>query len=166
MNLLRRIIGLAAIAGLLVLAYEQLFPNQEKRIHRTLNRVASAVSIPAKPAPAGMIIALDRLQGCLSRDVEVIVDVPVEGRHTFNGRDEAMEAAKAAWGNARNVKVEFLDINLHLDAAKENATAELTARVTQAGQRDFFVQEMKLQLRRQEQDWQITRVETVRTLRQ
>jgi hypothetical protein len=131
-----------------------------------LDRVAAAISIPAKPAPAGMILALDRLQGCFSRDVEVVVDIPVEGRLTFSGRDELMDRAKAAWGTLRNVKVEFLDVNLHLNPAKDKAAAELTTRVTQPGQRDFFVQEMKFQLRRQEQDWRIIRIETVRTLRQ
>jgi hypothetical protein len=162
----RRILALVAIAGVLALAWWHFFPNEEKRVRRMLDRVAQTASIPAKPSPVGMVMSLDRLQGYLSRDVEVVLDVPIEGRRTFADRAELMEAVKVAWANVRSVKVEFLDINLKFDAAKTTATAELTARVTQAGQRDFFVQEVKLELRKQEEGWRIRRAETVRTLRQ
>lgn len=161
----RRFLAAFAVAGSLLLAYWQLVPSDETRVRRVLDHLARAASIPARPTPAGMILALDRLSGCLSRDVTVVVDLPGEGRRTFTGRSELLEAAKAAWANRQSAKVEFLDLDVKLDPAKENATAELTARVSQAGERDFFVQEFRLQLRKQDDQWRIHRAELVRVLR-
>jgi hypothetical protein len=165
MTLARRILGLALVCGLLLLAYWHYFPNEEKRVRKTLARVAESASIPAQPTPAGAIIALSRLQDCFSRDVQVEVEIPIEGRRTFTDREDLMQAAKAAWGTVKNVQIEFLDVNVTLDDTKENATAELTARVTHPGERDFFVQEFRLRLKKQDGDWRITRAESVKVLR-
>ena len=54
-----------------------------------------------------------------------------------------MDAAKAAWANGLSLKLEFLDIDVKLDPTRERATAELTARATRPGDRDFFVQEFR-----------------------
>ncbi len=162
---LRRFLPGFAVAGLLLLVYAQLFPNEDRRIHRALDHLAAAASIPAQPTPAKMILALDRLQGCFSPDVVVVLDVPTEGKHTFHGRAELLESAKAAWAYRKSLKVEFLDTNVKLDPGNESAMAEVTARATQPGERDFFVQEFRIQLRKQSEDWRITRVESVRVLR-
>lgn len=164
MKTLRRILGFAIAALLLVWLYSHFFPNEDKRVRRVLDGVAQSASIPAKVSPVTLGFNLDRLQGYLSRDVLVTVDVPIEGRHTFSGREELMEAMKAAWGTVRGVKVEFLDTNITFDESRQNATAELTAQVTQAGQKEFWVQELKFQLAKLEDQWRITRIETVRAL--
>ncbi len=164
-TLLRRFLPALAAAGLLLLVYGQLFPNEDRRIRRLLNHVATAASIPARPTPAQMILSLDRLQGCFSPGVVMVLEFPAEGQRTFRGRAELMDSVKAAWAYRRSVKVEFLDIDVKLDPAKESATADVTARATQPGDRDFFVQEFRIRLRKQSEDWRITRVESVRVLR-
>jgi hypothetical protein len=161
----RRVIAALLAAGLLWLAYNHFFPNDEKIIRRTLTRLATTASVPANPTPLGNLRAANALQDFFVPEVEVEVDVPIEGRHTFTGREELIQAAIAARNNYRGLRVEFLDVNVAVAEGKQEATAELTARATQPGESELHVHEMKIYLRKKDTDWRIWRAETVRTLK-
>ena len=163
---LPRIVLLVLAVALLVLAYRHWFPNEEQRIRRMLSDVAREACIPANPKPLGNLAAAQKLASFFSPEVEIHVDAPSYGQHTLMGRDEIMQAVLAARANLKNLKVEFLDPNVALDASQESATVELTAKVTHTGERDFGVQELKFQMKRLDGQWRINRVETVRTLGQ
>ena len=66
--------------------------------------------------------------------------------------------------NLADAQVEFLDVTVQLDPAKESASAHLTAKATISGEKDFYVQELKILLKQTNQGWAISRVETIRTL--
>ncbi len=165
MKFAREIAAALVILGGLFLAYRHFFPNEEQRIRRRLDDLAATVSIPAQASPARTLLALNKLKGFFAPNVTVDVDTPFEGRHAFEDRDELMQAAAAAWTNLRDVKVEFLDINVKLGPSNDAATAELTARVARPGNRDAMVQEFRLTLGKQDGEWLITRAESVRVLR-
>jgi len=164
-KIFRRVIGALLAAGVLWLAYTHFFPNDEKLIRRTLARLATTASVPANPTPLGNLRAANALQDFFTPEVEVEVDVPIEGRHTFTGREELIQAAVAARNNYRGLTVEFLDVNVAVAAGHQEATAELTAKATQPGDAEIHVQEMKLQLRKKDDAWRIWRAESVRTLK-
>ncbi len=164
MKIFWRAIFLLALAGGLFLAYRHFFPNDEGQIRRTLNQLAATATIPANPSPMGSLMALDRLRGYFVPEVEVTVDA-LEGHHTFADREELLQALGAARLRFKGVTVEFLDINVTVDSPGATAAAELTARVSQAGDRDFIVQLIKFQLRKQEGDWRITRAESAKVLK-
>jgi hypothetical protein len=159
-----RILLLLVIAWLLLLGYWHFFPSEETRIRRRLEGLARAVSTSPNPSPLANLADANEVTGFFARDVEISVEVPGAGRHTFTGREEVIQAAVAARSNSRSVKIEFLDIMVRLQTDKQSAVADLTAKVTQAGERDFEVQELKFQMKKADGDWQIARVETVRTL--
>ena len=62
------------------------------------------------------------------------------------------------------MKVEFPDVNVTVGPDKLSAVADVAVKVQAAGEKDFYVQEMKLTFQKIGGDWLITRVETVRTL--
>jgi len=161
-----RIIGLSILLGLGWLGWQHFFPNEEQRIRRMLESLAETVSIPARPSVIGAARAVDQLLSCVTPDIEVTMDVLGEGRHTFSGREEIREAALVAHRNLGGLKVRFLDVSVALAADKQTATAELTVEATQSGAKNFFVQEMKLFLRQEAQQWRVSRAETVKVLRQ
>lgn len=160
-----RILLFAAALAFGVLAYRHLFPSDEQRIRRTLSSLAEAACIPADAQPLADLAAVQKLAGYFTLNAEIRVDGPEYGQHTLTGRDEVRQAALAARSNLRNLKVEFLDVNVVVADGKQTATAELTAKVTQKDRRDFGVQELKFQFQKDEDQWRIGRVETVKTLR-
>ena len=63
-----------------------------------------------------------------------------------------------------SLKVEFPDMNITVGPDKLSAVAEVVVQVQAAGNKDYYVQEMKFTFQKIGGDWLITRVETVRTL--
>lgn len=162
---LKQIFTFLVVGGLLFLAYTHFFPNNEKQIRKMLAGMASAACVPAKPSPVGAVMAIDRIQSCFAPNVQVNIEVPAVRRYTFADRDELMQVVKVAWANLRDVNVQFLDVNIELDASEENAVADLTLKVTPAGQSDFFFQELKMKLAKIEKNWRVTNVDSVQVLR-
>jgi hypothetical protein len=163
-NTILRLLLLLVVGCLLLLGYWRFFPSQETRIRRMLGDLARVVSTSPNSSPLANLAAANQLAGFFTKDVEINVDVPTLGRHTFSGREEIIQAAAAARSNSRGVKIEFLDILVRLQADKQSAVADLTAKVTRAGERDFDVQELKFRARKVDGGWRIARVDTVRTL--
>lgn len=160
-----RIVGLLILLGLGWVGWQHLFPNEERRVRRTLDGLAEAVSIPASESIVGTGLAVDRLLGYVTPDIEAEVDVPGEGRHTFSGREEIRDAALAARRSLSDLKVQFLDVDVALAGDRQTATVELTVKATQPGAKEFLVQEMKLQLRKEDRQWRVSRAQTVKPLK-
>lgn len=165
MKIATRLLGLVILLGLGWVAWRHFFPNEEHRIRRMLDGLAETVSIPAGESPVGTALALDKLLSCVTSTIEVDVDVPSEGKHTFSGRQEIRDAAMLAHQTLRGLKVQFLDVNVTLAAGKQTAAVELTVKATPPGAKEFFVEEMRLQLRKEDNQWRVSRAETVETLK-
>ena len=159
-----RVAALLVIGWLLLLGYRHFFPSQETRIRQMLGELARVVSMPPNSSPLANLAAANELVSSFTPDVEINVNVPGAGQHALSGREEIIQAAVAARSHSRGVKVEFLDIIVRLQADKQSAVTDLTAKVTQTGERDFDVQELKFRLKKVGSEWRIARVETVRTL--
>ena len=165
--MVKRIVYLVLLiaAGVIgYLGYQKFFPSEEKRIRLLLADVADVASFSANEKPFTRLARANNLADFFSADAEINVQVPLEGSRTIHGRDEILQIARGARFNFNSVHVEFLDVIVELYAEKQAATVELTAKVTQSGQRDFGVQELKILLKKIGGNWRITRLDTVRTL--
>ncbi len=165
MKTIKRIIGLLVLAWLAWLGWQYLFPNEQKRILKTLDAVAKAASIPPNESAVQMGLAVDKLLRFATPDIEVDVEVPAEGRFTLSGREEVRDAALLAHKNLGELKVQFLDVTVALAPDKRTATAQLTVKATQPGSKEFLVQAVKLQLRKVERTWRISHAQTLRALK-
>jgi hypothetical protein len=163
-NTILRLLLLLVAGSLLLFAYWHFFPSQETRIRRRLGELARVVSTSPNSSPLAKLAAASELAGFFTRDIEINVNVPGAGQHAFSGREEIIQAAAAARSYSRSVKVEFLDIIVRLQPDKQSAVADLTAKISHAGERDFDAQELKFRIKKVDSEWRITRVETVRTL--
>ncbi len=156
---------LLIVAGVLAYyGYQKFFPGEEKRVRLLLTDLAKVTSFSANESLLTRLASANKLPDFFSADVEINVQVPGEGSLAIQGRDEIVRIAGVYRSNFNAAHVEFLDINVALDAEKQSATAELTAKITQVSQRDFGVQELKILLKKINGGWRITRVDTVRTL--
>ena len=154
---------LAALVLLGVLLWRHYFPNEEKLIRKMLSGLAQDISIPKKGF--ANLTAADSIAGYFTPDAEIDVDAPELGHHTINGRQEIVQAALAARTQLPGLRVEFGDTVIKIDASKETATVELTVKVTQTGQRDFEMQDVRMSLLKYNGDWRIAKAKTVKAFK-
>lgn len=165
MKIIRFILILVGAGFLAWLAYNHFFPNEEKRIRKMFDNLAAAASIPDKKTPLKAFSAISKVQDCFETNVEIKIESQFEGfKGSISGREELMELVKLAWARRNNIKVEFLDITVTVDPSGDSATAMLTAKVTQVGERDFLFQEFEVKLLKHEGDWRIVQITSMKVL--
>jgi hypothetical protein len=154
------VVGLAALA---FWGWGVLHPGPEAIIRKRLLELARAVSKTPDQGNFAMAANALNLPDYFSRDVELMVDFG--GRpQQFSGRDELIAAASAVRSTVSSLSVSFPDIKVTLAPDRESAVVNLTAEGRVKGEKDLYVQEMKVLFKKIEGEWRITRVETVKTL--
>lgn len=141
-----------------------LFPSPERIIRKQLAGLATAATIAPNEAPLAKLINAQKVAGFFTGDVQIVIDIPGHARHTLSGQDDLVKGAGAARNSFDALNVRFLDVQVSVLGDSESAVTSLTAEAQVPGQRDFMVQELKLNWRKQGRHWLIDRVETVKTL--
>jgi hypothetical protein len=70
-------------------------------------------------------------------------------------------SARSALGS---LSIEFPDIKVVVAPGQDTAVVNLTARGKVAGQRESYVQELRMRMIKIKREWLVNRIETVRTL--
>ncbi len=164
----RRLQNLALLvlaAGCLFFLWRHFFPDDESRVRRCLSELAQVASVPNNPTPAWALLTGDHLRRLLAEDVVLDVEIPELGRETRIGRQEIVTQAVAALELLKGLKVELVDVQVTLAPDRASATSDLTAKARLSGDKDFFYQELKIQLKQEDRQWRVSRVETVRVLK-
>ena len=164
MKMLLRLLLLAALIAAGVWLWTIIFPGPEKIIRKRLAQAASEASFKSGENPLTSAARAETLAGFFSTNVELNINLPEHGPHNLTGRDEIIQAAAGARSLAGSLKVELPDMNITVGPDKLSAVADVVVQVQTAGNKDFYVQEMKFTFQKIGDDWLITRVETVRTL--
>ena len=164
MKLAVRLILLVLFTALGLWLWSVLFPGPEKAIRQHLARTARAASFPANEGPMDRLGNISAFASCFSPDADVKFESPGGGIQSVSGRDDILRAGGMARTMATALQVDFLDAILVLGPDQETATVDLTVRAAVPGDRDFFVQEMKVYLKKFGRSWLIIRAETVKTL--
>ena len=154
------------MAGLLVWAGWHYFPNDQRKIRGLLENLAKTLSASKKSSALSELATANTLTDVLTPDLEVNLTLPDIGQQSFSGRDEVIRTAMAARKTYPGLRIEFLDILVTVNPDRQTASAELTAQASEIGDgdRDSFVQEFKVELRKDSGKWRIYRVEMLRTL--
>ena len=84
---------------------------------------------------------------------------------SLSGRDELRETAAGAFTQLSSVNVQFFDATAKVGADKQSAVVTCTARISVGDGKDFGIQELRVQFKKIDGDWRITRAETVKTLK-
>jgi hypothetical protein len=139
------------------------FPSPEKVIRKRLGELAKAASFSSNEGLLATALNASMLGGYFTPDVQVTVDVPGT-QHTISGRDELLQAAVGARSAVGSLKIEFPDIKVVVAPGQDTAVVNLTARGKIPGQRDSYLQELRLRMVKIKREWLINQIETVRTL--
>jgi hypothetical protein len=160
-----RIILVAALIVLGVWCWSVFFPSPEKMIRERLGELAQAASFSSNEGLVAKAWNASVLGEFFTLDVQVTVEVPGE-QHTLRGRDELLQAAVGARSQVSSLSIEFPDIKVAVAPDKNSAIVHLTARGKVSGQRDAYLQELKVRMIKIKRDWLIDQIETVKTLSQ
>ena len=159
-----RILLAAALIALGILGWRMLFPSPENVIRSRLKSLAKIVSFEANQGMIAKGYSAQKLTEYFTPEVDISLDAPGYPHLSVSARQELMQGLLWAQSNLGSLKVEFLDINVTLEADKQSATANLTAKVTIGKSSDFNVQELNFSLKKMENRWIIYRIVTVKTL--
>lgn len=161
---MKTIFRVAFLIGVVLLLFWLLLPSPEKIIRHRLDEVARTASFGPDESPLLVAGKAQKLAGFVSPNVEVTLEGPAQMGRTFSGRDELMQAAAGAHAATRSLTVQFLDVNVTVNADQQSATASLTLKARAGGENDSIVQRLNVTFQKTGGEWLITRVETVRPL--
>jgi hypothetical protein len=164
MKLALRLALFAAAVGLGLWLWTILFPSPEKIVLKKIASLAATATVSATDGNITRATKVSNFIGYFSTDAEIIYDVSGVGAHTLSGRDEIREAAAGAFTQLASVKVQLFDAAARVGADQQTAEVTCTARVTVGDGKDFGIQELRIQFKKIDGDWRITRAETVKTL--
>ena len=164
MKIVMRLVLFAAVAGMGFWLWTVLFPSPEKIVLRKVSNLAAVATVSANDGNITRATKVSNLISYFSEDAEIVFAVPEAGAHTLSGRDEIRQAAAAGFTQLSSLKVQFFDAGAHVSPDKLSAEVTCTARVNAGDSKEFGIQELRFQFKKLDNDWRITRVETVKTL--
>jgi len=164
---LRKILNRAGIVALLLLGvciYRILFPNDEKRIRQLLAEAAETAAVKPEENPLLKIAGASKLAGFFSPDAVLKMDVAGVDTRTLDDPDDLRQAITAARASLQEAKFQLHQVQVNVGPDSKSATAQLVAIAYLNGSGDPLVQELKMQLKKIDRRWKISRVETVKSL--
>jgi len=164
---LKRISNIAAIVALLLVGvwiYRILFPGDEKLIRQLLAEAAQTAAVKPNENPLFKIAGANKLVGFFSADAVLKLEVAGVDRRTLDTPDDLRQAVTAARASLQEAKFQLREVQVGMGSDTQSATAQLVAIAYLNGSGDPLVQELKIQLKKIDHRWKISRVETVKTL--
>ena len=152
---------LIALAGC---ALWWVIPSEEERIRHVLEQARASVSSEGKPADGLALLArMGQLTQCLTRDVEIQVDVFGHLSGNLSGLDE-VRAAAAGMTQQFPGLIRLSEIQIS-ELMPTSAKATVVASINTGSPHGQNAQEFELRFRKWEGRWYISKVATVQALR-
>ena len=165
MKLIVRLILLAGLMALAVWSWGFFFPTPQKIIENHLLKLARLASFSSKDGNFKRLADNERIRSLLARNIHVVLDAPGVQGHTFDDREELLQAVMAARSAVKDLHTEFTDIGISLNPDRQSAVALVTVKAKIGGEPDWFFEELRFTFKKISDDWLITGLETVKPLR-
>ena len=164
MSPLRRKTLMGVLIALAGWALWWVIPSEEERIRRVLEQARASVSSEGKPADGLALLArMGQLTQCLTRDVEIQVDVFGHLSGNLSGLDE-VRAAAAGMTQQFPGLIRLSEIQIS-ELMPTSAKATVVASINTGSPHGQNAQEFELRFRKWEGRWYISKVATVQALR-
>lgn len=163
MRLAIRLVFIALAIGLCTWLWIYLHPTPQEAIRRRLGELAKSATLEKREGNISAGLRADEFSGFFGREVAL----NMEPRALFPDSIERSEIAKVILTirtTYRSLDVKIIDPVITVGADQKSAIVELTVNVASDGDRHLLVQEMKFTMKDVDGNWQIIRVETVKTL--
>ena len=164
MSPLRRKTLMGVLLALAGWALWWVIPSEEERIRRVLEQARASVSSEGKPADGLALLArMGQLTQCLTRDVEIQVDVFGHLSGNLSGLDE-VRAAAAGMTQQFPGLIRLSEIQIS-ELMPTSAKATVVASINTGSPHGQNAQEFELRFRKWEGRWYISKIATVQALR-
>jgi hypothetical protein len=164
MSSFRRKTLIGVLIAVAVCALWWVIPSEEERIRRVLELARSSVSSEGKPADGLALLArMGQLTQCLTRDVEIQVDVFGHLSGNLSGLDE-VRAAAAGMTQQFPGLIRLSEIQIS-ELMPTSAKATVVASINTGSPHGQNAQEFELRFRKWEGRWYISKIATVQALR-
>jgi hypothetical protein len=164
MSPLRRKTLIGVLIALAVCALWWVIPSEEERIRHVLEQARASVSSEGKPADGLALLArMGQLTQCLTRDVEIQVDVFGHLSGNLSGVDE-VRAAAAGMTQQFPGLIRLSEIQIS-ELMPTSAKATVVASINTGSPHGQNAQEFELRFRKWEGRWYISKIATVQALR-
>ena len=158
-----RAVILAALVAVGIWGWGVFFPSPERIIRKRLNAMAKAASFSSKEGLVAKAWNASMVADYFTEEAQVTLKGPGI-QHTISGRAELLQAVAHARSAVSSLSIEFPDIKVTVAPDGASAVVNLTARGKVSGERDAYLQELRMQMIKVNRDWLINQVETVKTL--
>lgn len=155
-----------AIPVALIVYYVVAYSSEPRRINRRLDALAATLSIPAQGgSDLDRVTRLAQLRHFFTEDVQVTQagSAPaITSREALLGAISVWTPPPGGW------TIEFMDVQVTLDADRIGASVYLTAKISghdaRTGEPTVDAREATLRMRKEDNEWVIARVEARDTL--
>ena len=161
-SLLTRVAVAVCAGAVAVYAWQQLFPSEERRIRRQLDRIEEDAN-DLSPDLSGAAVAA-RLSTYFTEDVTID---PGGGVAPLRGRETILALARTA-GVRGQTRVEIKDADVRVAPEETSAAVTMTVMITTdagTGKEALDARELALTMVKRESSWLISHVTAVDTLR-
>ena len=164
---MKTIIRLGLLVALCALGFwlwTVLFPSPEKIVLNKISNLAATASFGAGTGNIQRAGKASNVTSFFAPEAQIVLGATSMGPRTLNGRDEIRTTALAGFASLPSLQVKFIDVTAKVGTDQQSAEVSCTAEAHTGDSKDFGVQEMRFQFQKIENDWLITRAETVKTL--
>jgi hypothetical protein len=165
MSRIRQLVTVVVALAAAFWMWTVLNPSPQKVIRNRLIKLARTATFEPKEGNISRALKIDKLGGFFADKIELNVDVPGLHPDAITSREELKQAAMAAATIARGIQTDFDDIKIELNPDRLAAYVDLTLNGKVTGESDPIIQQLKINLKKIDGDWLITKVQTIKTLR-
>lgn len=144
--------------------YTVLFPSDETVIRKRMQTIARLASFNPGEGDLARLANISQLTAFFTPDISMRFEGTRPELQNLSGRDTLRQLFMVARSNLQRMSVRFPDIVVTVDPDGRTATVNVTVVADVNAEKDFILQELKLDLTRADGSWRVSRVETIRAL--
>jgi hypothetical protein len=163
----RKILRIVLTVGALALVfwlYTVLFPSDESVIRKRLQTIARLASFKPGEGDLARLANVSQLTGFFTSDISMRFEGTRPELQNLSGRDTLRQLFFVARSNLQRMSVRFPDIMVTVNPDGRAAVADLTMVADVNADKDVILQELKLDLTKEDGTWRVSRVETIKAL--
>ena len=161
MKLAVRLLILAGVIALGYWAWTAAFPNPRKAVWHRLEKLARLVSFSPDEGELAKLADAQKLAGYFSEQVTVNVEVQGVEKVAYTNREDLIQQLQGARMAVSSVKAKFLGPKIEMTPGDQEAIIGVALTADIGGEQNAVVVDLKIEMKKIDGDWLITRVETV-----
>ena len=158
-----KLLVLLLLAGMGWLGW-RMWHTEEHAVRRCLDRLVAWCSFEPGESLLAKAAALERLRGCLTRDVTVHVRLETGEDYHLEGRPELMETIKAMRAHLKGLRLRISEVTVGLSTDHQTARAEFVLEYQVYGAKEPSAEELRVDLKKENGEWRVVTVENVPVL--